>query len=414
MKFHISRIFFAYWIASFVVVKSSYGIDLEGFTAIKAIGDCRIKKNTVYEDITVGAFYNFGAMVKTGRNSYLDFQLSEANVFRLLARTALVITEDVRNPKLKILELDKGSVTVQLDNFPPDHKFQVETPSAICGAVGTRFVVSFEDDTIVSPVSATPGSRVHRFSCEQGELQVASRFTVDDQIVIAQSFSVDSVAAGSDMVAVIQEGLDNVYTDITVNRGRLTFKYGGDDSTSFVVDADEGENPSRFQAAVSKEDDGSVFVAFKMVQGFADFIFFGGQGNVATRVGSADGAVLVPKTSGVSNIITGNVASKNAQQQLNASEAEGQEFAKLVDMKKAEASNTDIKNQENKVTNAAEKTNKVKKSIKIELAGEEEGPPPVPAKPSKKANPPDEFDPGSVPKEGIDSPKIDVDPAHLD
>ena len=411
-----------FWVLSSTALLEVYAAGIEGFTALDAIGDCRIRVGATYQDVVVGTRYDFGTMVKTGRNSYLDLQFSESNSFRLLARTQLVITEGVRNPNLKILQLSKGSVNLQLDNFPVDHKLHVETPSAICGAVGTRFVVSFEDDAVIAPVSASPGSRVHRFSCEQGELQVASRFTIDDEIVIGQSFAVDSVTAGSDMVAVIQEGLDNVYTDVTVNRGRLTFKYGGEDGTEFVVDAGEGETPSRFQAALSKKEDGSVFVAFKMIDGFADFIFFGGEGNVA-RIASGDGAVLVPKAGATGNIVKSSQASQAAQQQLNASNAEGKEFAKLVDLKKTGASDAAIKDQRNRVAKAAQATNIVKNSSSSNFGGEPAAP--DPSQPSEKPQPPDVpgAPPGSGPRDGSedgganpgDTPTIiDDDPRSID
>ena len=353
-----------YWIISIFAILNLNAADIGGFRAVTVVGDCSILEADVYQDVVVGIDYGFGRQVKTGRNSFLDLQFSQGNTFRLLARSSLIITEDVRNPKLKLLQLDQGTVDLQLDNFPSDHKLQVETPSAICGAVGTRFVVSFEDETMVSPVAATQGSRVHRFACQEGELQVASRFTIDNELVIGQSFAVDSVTAGSDMVAVIQEGLDNVYTDVTVNRGRLTFNYGGDDGMAFVVDAEEGDKPSRFTAAISKKDDGSVFVAFKMKKGFADFIFFGG-GESFSRIGSADGAVLVPTTPAVKTIAKGSTANEQANAQLNAANSEGQEFAKLVDMQ-GQASGTEIRDQQKRVSSAAAKTNKTKNTITVD------------------------------------------------
>ena len=93
----------------------------------------------------------------------MDLQFSQDNTFRLLARTTLMVTQGVRNPKLKVIQLTQGSVDLKLDDYPPDLKFQVETPSAICGAVGTRFSVSFEDESIAYAggviISAFPKSK---------------------------------------------------------------------------------------------------------------------------------------------------------------------------------------------------------------------------------------------------------------
>ena len=385
------------WIVSFVATLHFQAAGIEEFNAIDAVGECKILEDALYEDIVIGAAYNFGKTVKTGRNSYLDLQLLKGNTFRLLARTTLVVTEDARNPKLKILKLDQGTVNLKLDNFPADHKLDVETPSAICGAVGTRFIVSFEDPTMVSAIAGSPGSRAHRFTCDEGELQIASRFTVDDEIVIGQSFTVDSVVAGSDMVAVIHEGQDNAYTDVTVNRGRLTFNYGGEDGMAFVIDAGEGGKTSRFTAAISKKEDGSEFVAFKIKKGFADFIFFGGETDAA-RITSADGAVFVPTIVAVKSIVKGSEANTQASQLLNAAFAEGQEFAKLTDMKNEPGvSDADIKNQEKRVRDAAARTNRFKNAISF-------------------SNQPSQFDPIKPPEDTVEIPDspTSTDPETLD
>ena len=102
----------------------AHSADIQGFTPIKKIGDCRIKSEYGYDVIVLGTIYEFNRTVKTGRKSLLDLEFSDGNSFRLLARSTITITEDVQNPKLKILQVSQGSIDVRLDEFPADHKLQ--------------------------------------------------------------------------------------------------------------------------------------------------------------------------------------------------------------------------------------------------------------------------------------------------
>lgn len=346
------------------MTRSALGAGIEGYTPFNLQGQCTVQTDAGYEPVVLNQFYPFGKTVKTDRNSFLDLRFSEGNTFRLLARTTITITEDVKDPKLKILQLTSGSVDLSLDQYPKDHKLQVETPSAICGAVGTRFVVEFE------AVEGSEGSRTHSFRCDQGEVQIASRFTVDDEIVIGQSFAVSNFTAGSEMVAEFQEGVNNAYTDVTVNRGRLDFNYGGREGVSFTVEAEEpppGQQPveaPRFTCALEKRPDGTTVVAFKMIRGVAAFSFFGGQAG-AERVTARDGAVLVPgkkvetETGEVVAIEKGVQAEAVAAQYLETAKTEGTENAKLVDLRITQAPQAEVVAQQAVVQEAAAKTSSV-------------------------------------------------------
>ncbi len=343
---------------------------IKGFTPITQDGDCTINVGNGFVPVNIGRLYPFGNVVKTGRNSFIDLQFTAGNTFRLLARSSVTITEDTKDPKLKVIQLSKGTVDLKLDNFPADHKLQVETPTAICGAVGTTFKVSFEDESIPGNFDKGNSSRSHFVAVEEGEVSLASRFTVNDEVVIGQSFSVEGLTAGSEMVAQIEEGSDNAYTDVTVNRGRLRFNYGGDEGVTFDVEAREGSEPPRFTAALTKDKDGLTFVAIKMLSGDANFIFFGGTG-ASANISTADGAVLVPtrkpKAGEKAEIVPGGA---DAETFINNAGAEAGEYSVLVDLKNSGASNESIQNQQNKVNNSKQNTNSTKNQIETNILGQ--------------------------------------------
>ena len=346
-KFH----FFYICILASIIPLISIAADFEGFTPKKLLGSCTIEVNGEISAIEIDKFYNFGPTVKTGRSSYVDFLFSEGNTFRLLARTKLKILEDVQNPKLKIIQLTQGNVDLKLDRMPKGTTLQVETPSAICGAVGTRFGCSFEKDN--------PGSREHSFKVKEGNVRIASRFTVNDNVEIGNSFVIDSVTAGSELLAVLHEGVDNAFTEIAVNRGSklMRFTYGGPEGAVFEIDAEEQQQ--RFTCAIAKDPSGQAVAAFKMLHGKANFIFFGGQANVA-QISSADGAVFVP-VAGTSQIIAKGVQAGNlAGQMLAAAKQEGEANAELLQLQLTGASAPEIKVAKERVNQATQETNQLR------------------------------------------------------
>jgi hypothetical protein len=126
----------------FLLAIPVFAEDIKGFTPINQEGDCTINSGSGFLPASIGKLYPFGNNAKTGRNSFLDLEFSDGNTFRLLARTSVTITENAKDPKLKVIQLTKGTVDLKLDNFPADHKLQVETPTASCGAVGARAIVA--------------------------------------------------------------------------------------------------------------------------------------------------------------------------------------------------------------------------------------------------------------------------------
>lgn len=253
--------------AALLLTVGAMAADITGFKAVALEGTAQIKVgDAAAQPIELDKQYPFGATVMTGRNSWVNLEFNQGNTFRLLARSSLEITEDVKNPKLKKLSLETGKVEIKLDDFPKDHKLQVETPTAVCGAVGTRFVVEFENDENETIAAQKKGGRESSFACDQGEVYVASRFEVKGDEVDGKSMDVGNITAGSAMVAVIHEGLENTYTDITVNRGKLTFAYGGDSGAELVAEA-KNNQATRFVCALEKTDKDTTVAAMEVKEG---------------------------------------------------------------------------------------------------------------------------------------------------
>lgn len=116
---------------------------------------------TAESAIEQGKSYPFGTTIKTDRKSSAVLELSPENTFRLLAKTTLQVTQNVKHRKLIELKLDTGRVTVTLDDFPKDMNLTVESPMGVCAAVGTVFTMYYEiqaDGQVNGGVSVERGS----------------------------------------------------------------------------------------------------------------------------------------------------------------------------------------------------------------------------------------------------------------
>lgn len=314
-----------------------HAADITGFTATAVTGTCEVQQGDAFIAITLNQEYPFGTVVRTGRNSFADLKFSENNTFRLLARTQIAINQNTSNPKLKVLKLETGSIELKLDDYPKDHKLQVETPTAVCGAVGTRFVVSFESDAAdtMAADDSKKGSRENRFSCDQGEVFVASRFTIKDKPVEGETINVGSVQAGSAMVAVIHEGLENSYSDITVNRGKLSFGYGGKDGNTLNAEATP-DKPVRFVCALEKSKSDVDVAAVEVLEGEVKNVKTTKRLMAPTTVeevviAPTDGAVVINK----SNVMDAQPGTTTVTEYIAAAKVEAEMHSKLVDKESA-------------------------------------------------------------------------------
>lgn len=114
------------------------------FKVKKITGKCKIclpdaAKFLAAED---GKAYPYGSKIKTGRKSSLVIEFSEGNECRVLANATLAVTEDTKDKKLKTVELDAGKIEVTLEEgFRKNNGLNVETATAICGAIGCKYNV---------------------------------------------------------------------------------------------------------------------------------------------------------------------------------------------------------------------------------------------------------------------------------
>ncbi len=116
------------------------------FQVIKITGECNIQRpdDAQFSPAEESKAYPYGTKIKTGMRSSLVIVFSEGNVCRVLANADIKMDEGITNKKLKIIRLNDGEVEVELkEDFHKDgNALNVETASAICGAIGCKFRVA--------------------------------------------------------------------------------------------------------------------------------------------------------------------------------------------------------------------------------------------------------------------------------
>ncbi|MBT3191624.1 MAG: hypothetical protein HN341_03630 [Verrucomicrobia bacterium] len=116
------------------------------FRVIKVTGECTVKlpDGDAFVPAEESKAYPYGTAVRTGMRSSLVIIFSEGNLCRVLANANLTMSEGISNKKLKIIRLNEGEVEVELlEDFHTDgNALNVETATAICGAIGCKFRVA--------------------------------------------------------------------------------------------------------------------------------------------------------------------------------------------------------------------------------------------------------------------------------
>lgn len=105
------------------------------------------KSPSRYKPAQIPEKYPLGWWAKTSRDP-LKIQFSPDNIFRLLPRSEVQVSgTGAANSKFRrIIKLNTGKVDLELKNLQGS-KVEVETPTAICGAVGTSFTVDADSGT---------------------------------------------------------------------------------------------------------------------------------------------------------------------------------------------------------------------------------------------------------------------------
>lgn len=159
------------------------------FKINKITGKCFVVPPATEKPVAAeeGKAYPYGTKVQTGRKSSLVIEFSKGNECRVLANADLTVTEDVKDKKLKTVKLNGGKIEVTLEKaFKENNGLNVETPSAICGAIGCRFDVHATEQRTVSVVVII---------CHDGEV---TAYGADFKIPIMSGGSSVSVSRSQD------------------------------------------------------------------------------------------------------------------------------------------------------------------------------------------------------------------------
>jgi hypothetical protein len=90
-----------------------------------------------------GKAYPYGSRIATGRKSSAVMELSGGNEVRILANSTLIADQKADDASDKTVRLREGRIQVKLEeNFHKTNKFKVETPTAVCGAIGCEFTAT--------------------------------------------------------------------------------------------------------------------------------------------------------------------------------------------------------------------------------------------------------------------------------
>ena len=198
--------------------------DFESFTVGQIRGkSCEIKPkgDSIWKEPKKGESYKSGSSGKTGSLSTLEVAFNEQNRFRLLPETEIVVDTSTRDPKFrKVIELgmSKGDVEVELDAFPKGYQLKIQTPTAVCGGVGTHFKVK---------TSGWKGTTT--FKSEEGT--IFARSSKD------ASFHAPKIEKGQSVEAVIAPGKENSHTKLEIKGGTIPIAVG---SESNKLDIKEG------------------------------------------------------------------------------------------------------------------------------------------------------------------------------
>lgn len=226
----------------------------ETFTIKQATGKSEIKASgdSSFKPAKEGDTQKAGAVGKTGSgsDSIIKVAFDAQNTFRILPNSQVTISTSTKDPKYrKVVDLtmDKGKVDVKLDEFPQKYSLQVQTPTAVCGAVGTQFVVDAD--------SATASS----FKVSKGSIFAQS---LDDE-----SFTAPSIKAGQTLKAEAAPGKQNSYTKLNADGGNVDVHVGSREGKTIEVAenstvqlAQEHGDSKQVAMVVSKGDSKKAYV----------------------------------------------------------------------------------------------------------------------------------------------------------
>lgn len=227
------------------VLLPSHGSAAEAqFTVEEAkSAEIRPSDDAAWKSASKGESFKIGAWGKTGSGGTMVVTFDAQSKFRLLPKAEVMISPDTRDSKVrKVTELtmtvNKGGVVVT--ESPKNYELRVQTPTAVCGAVGTVYTVEVE--------SATKSS----FSCKEGEIQARSLEDAE-----TTSFEATGIRKGGSLTASALPGKENSFTELTTE-GKMDLALAGG--------ASQKVGAGTVQLAQAKTD-GKTMVAMKSARG---------------------------------------------------------------------------------------------------------------------------------------------------
>jgi len=188
------------------------------FTLKSIMGTCTVTlpdgKISAAEE---GKAYPYGATVATGRKSSAVLELSSGNEVRVLANSTLKADQKAEDASDKTIRLREGRIQVKLqEDFHKANKFTVETPTAVCGAIGCEFTA------VAAPATCS-------FEVQEGQVLVSGAGPYAQWATELDS---------GDKISVSTVG--KTITTVSNNGGKFQLKYKGAGGQEHPIDLPTG------------------------------------------------------------------------------------------------------------------------------------------------------------------------------
>jgi hypothetical protein len=132
----------------------SFGVYVAKVTHIEGGADVLKSGSTSANPIRLGESLNVGDVIRTKSNGRVEITFVNKNILRVAASTRVEIKEHMTRAdnSFSIVKMYRGAVqAISSSNFikrvsmsPVDNKYEVHTPTAVCGIRGSDMIVSFQ------------------------------------------------------------------------------------------------------------------------------------------------------------------------------------------------------------------------------------------------------------------------------
>jgi hypothetical protein len=193
------------------------------FKIRKVEGQCSICREPPATPVPAeaGQAYAYGTRVTTAPLTSVQLEFSARNTFTVLTNSpaSFIVKQDPADPKLKTIELHAGRMDIALEeNFREHNALNVETPAAVCSAIGCRFQANCvaESDAIVAS-----------FLVHEGKVKV---FAPNFEIPLMEKD--DGVS--------VSHARDHTYTRVRNTKGEFSLNIRDSDGNPKIVEMKAG------------------------------------------------------------------------------------------------------------------------------------------------------------------------------